>query len=96
MEARTHTEATKAARLINKRQVLAMIPVCEKTLYNMEKRGDFPRRFSITARLVAWDAGEVEAWMLAQQSAGRQIQAPNIGQQLGKHPSPVLHPPLGR
>lgn len=86
MEARTHNEATKATRLINKKQVLAMIPVCEKTLANMEKRGDFPRRFAITPRLVAWDANEVEAWMAAQQSAGRRIPAPAMPQQRQAHP----------
>lgn len=82
METRQYstTDAGQHRRLISKRQVLAMVPVCEKTLYNMEKRGDFPARFALTPRLVAWDASEVEDWMTARQAAGRQIQAPGVRQ----------------
>lgn len=44
----------------------------------MEKRGEFPRRFAITPRAVAWDLQEVEAWMEQQKSAGRQCLVPQL------------------
>lgn len=42
----------------------------------MEKRGGFPKRFTITSRLVAWDLGEVDAWIAEQQSAALPSRAP--------------------
>lgn len=54
--------------LINRRQLLKMIPLSDRTIYDMEKRGEFPRRFSITPRLVAWDLREVEAWIESKKS----------------------------
>ena len=39
--------------LINRKQLLGMVPLSERTILDMEKRGEFPRRFAITPRLVA-------------------------------------------
>lgn len=57
--------------LIKRRQLLQKVPLCERTILNLEKRGQFPRRFSITSRLVAWDLKEVDAWIAEQQTAAR-------------------------
>lgn len=57
--------------LIKRRQLLQKVPLCERTILNLEKRGKFPRRFSITSRLVAWDLKEVDAWIAEQQAAAR-------------------------
>lgn len=57
--------------LIKRRQLLQKVPLCERTILNLEKRGQFPRRFSITSRLVAWDLKEVDAWIAEQQAAAR-------------------------
>jgi len=62
--------------LINRKQLLQKVPLCERTIFDMEKRGEFPKRFSITARLVVWDLGEVDAWIAAQQDAGVPAPAP--------------------
>ena len=62
--------------LIKRKQLLQKVPLCDRTILDMEKRGDFPRRFTITSRLVAWDLGEVDAWIAAQQSAANQADAP--------------------
>jgi prophage regulatory protein len=42
----------------------------------MEKRGDFPRRFSVTPRLVVWDLAEIDAWIARQYKAAVQQPAP--------------------
>lgn len=57
--------------LIKRRQLLQKVPLCERTILNLEKRGQFPRRFTITSRLVAWDLKEVDAWIAEQQKAAR-------------------------
>jgi prophage regulatory protein len=62
--------------LIKRKQLLQKVPLCERTILDMEKRGDFPKRFTITPRLVAWDLKEVDAWIAAQQSAATQANPP--------------------
>jgi len=55
--------------LINRERLLAMIPLSERTIFNMEKRGQFPRRIQISPGRVGWDADEVAAWINARKSA---------------------------
>jgi prophage regulatory protein len=40
-----------------------IVPVADTTIYEMEQRGQFPRRFYLTPRCVVWDLAEVEAWI---------------------------------
>ncbi|GAN75392.1 phage transcriptional regulator AlpA [Acidiphilium multivorum AIU301] len=55
--------------LINRRQLHAMIPLAERTIFNMEQRGEFPRRIVLTSRNVAWDLAEIEDWIEARKSS---------------------------
>lgn len=72
--------------LLKRRQLLQKVPLCERTILNLEKREQFPRRFSITSRLVAWDLNEVDAWIAEQQTAARLPDVPQT-QQAPRHPS---------
>lgn len=73
----TFGEMRKPGRvLINRKQLRKIIPLCDRTIYNMEKHGEFPKRFTITTRMVAWDLQEVEDWMEARKSAGGQAAMP--------------------
>lgn len=63
-------------KLINKKTLLGMIPLSEKSIYNMEKRGDFPKRIALTTRNVAWDLGDVEAWIEERKTSGVQAKRP--------------------
>ena len=49
----------KSKTLINRKKLHAMIPLAERTIYNMEQRGEFPRRIALTSRNVAWDLTEI-------------------------------------
>ena len=40
-----------------------IVPLADTTIYDMEQRGEFPRRFYLTPRCVVWDLAEVEAWL---------------------------------
>jgi prophage regulatory protein len=74
----TADAAIKASgtKLINRKQLLEMVPLSDRTILDMEKRGEFPRRFSITTRLVAWDLHEVERWIEERRAAAIQQAAP--------------------
>jgi prophage regulatory protein len=66
--------------LINRKQLLKIVPLSDRTIFDMEKRGEFPRRFTLTQRNVAWDLAEIEAWIEARKTAGNQAARPGIVQ----------------
>ncbi|UII62336.1 AlpA family phage regulatory protein [Xanthomonas translucens pv. translucens] len=55
-----------------------MIPLSERTIFNMEQRGEFPRRIALTSRNVAWDLAEVEDWIEARKASGTQAMRPGF------------------
>lgn len=73
--------ATVNKTLINRRQLYVMIPLAERTIFNMEQRGEFPRRIVLTSRNVAWDLAEVMEWIEARKSSGTQATRPRRGAQ---------------
>ncbi|MGU3456019.1 helix-turn-helix transcriptional regulator [Brevundimonas sp. M1A4_2e] len=50
-------------RTIKKTQLRQMIPLADSTIWEMERRGEFPKRFLLTPRCVVWDLAEIEAWL---------------------------------
>ena len=48
-------------RMIRRHELRQIIPLADTTIYEMERRGEFPRRVALTARCVVWDLSEVEA-----------------------------------
>ncbi|MGE5510610.1 MAG: helix-turn-helix transcriptional regulator [Bacteroidota bacterium] len=50
-------------RTVRRRQLREMVPLADTTIYEMEQRGEFPRRFYLTRRCVVWDASGVEIWI---------------------------------
>ena len=64
--------------LINRKTLLAMIPLSARAIFNMEKRGDFPRRIVLTRRNVAWDLDEIEDWIESRKQSGAQADRPGI------------------
>jgi prophage regulatory protein len=50
-------------RAIRRPELRQIVPLADTTIYEMEQRGEFPRRFYLTTRCVAWDLAEVEAWL---------------------------------
>lgn len=62
--------------VINRKQLMQKVPLSQRAILDMEKRGEFPRRFSISTRVVVWDVAEVDAWIARQQAAAVQPQPP--------------------
>jgi prophage regulatory protein len=56
-------------KAIRRQQLREMVPLADSTIYEMEQRGEFPRRFALSPRCVVWDLAEVEAWLAARRSA---------------------------
>jgi len=50
-------------RTIRRPELRQIVPLADTTIYEMEQRGEFPRRFYLTPRCVVWDLPEVEAWL---------------------------------
>ncbi|PZQ56431.1 MAG: AlpA family transcriptional regulator [Phenylobacterium zucineum] len=70
---------------IRRDRLRQMVPLADTTIYEMEQRGEFPRRFNLTPRCVTWDLAEVESWLLARQQASEageihRAPAPNVRQ----------------
>ncbi|MCE6075269.1 AlpA family phage regulatory protein [Agrobacterium vitis] len=59
---------TPIGRTIRRKQLREIVPLADSTIYEMEQRGEFPRRFALTPRCVVWDLGEVQAWLAARRS----------------------------
>lgn len=64
--------------LINRKKLLAMIPLSERTIFNMEQRGEFPRRIALTSRNVAWDMAEIDEWIEVRKLSGTQAMRPGV------------------
>ncbi|RWH96374.1 MAG: AlpA family phage regulatory protein [Mesorhizobium sp.] len=56
-------------RTVRRSQLREIVPLSDTTIYEMEQRGEFPRRFNLTPRCVVWDLAEVEAWVQARRNA---------------------------
>ncbi len=57
------TVLTGLPRTIRRHELKLIVPLADTTIFEMEKRGEFPRRFNLTPRCVVWDLDEVEAWL---------------------------------
>lgn len=73
--------AAQLRRTIRRTELREIVPLADTTIYDMERRGEFPRRFNLTARCVVWDLAEVEAWLDARRQA-------SDSSQLKRAPSP--------
>jgi prophage regulatory protein len=49
------TVLTGLPRTIRRHELRLIVPLTDSTIYEMEKRGEFPRRFNLTPRCVVWD-----------------------------------------
>lgn len=66
-------------RTIKKPELRQLVPLADSTIWEMEKRGEFPQRFLLTPRCVVWDLGEVQAWLeQRRRSPITPAKAPNV------------------
>lgn len=61
-------------RTLRRSDLRKIVPLSDTTIYEMERRGEFPKRFNLTARCVVWDMAEVEAWLEVRRQDASQAQ----------------------
>lgn len=49
--------------MIRRHELKLIVPLADSTIFEMERRGEFPRRFNLTPRCVVWDLAEIEGWI---------------------------------
>ena len=62
-------------RLLDKDTVEALTSLHRKTIYRMEKVGQFPRRRQVSPVRVGWLASEVMAWLKSRPAVGLDVTA---------------------
>jgi prophage regulatory protein len=72
-------------RTIRRHELHQVVPLAETTIYEMERRGDFPRRFDLTPRCVVWNLEKIESWLDSRKrasgsDAGTRTPGPNVRQ----------------
>jgi prophage regulatory protein len=65
------TKPGNLPRTIRRAELRTIVPLADTTIYEMERRGDFPRRFALSPRCVVWDLAEVTAWLDERRVNGR-------------------------
>ncbi len=64
------TDPKELRRTIRRSELRQIVPLADSTIYELERRGEFPQRFYLTARCVVWDLAEVMAWLQSRRQAG--------------------------
>ena len=78
------TMPLSSLRALRRSELRQMVPLADSTIYEMERRGEFPKRFNLTARCVVWNLAEVEAWLVDRRRASEKAQ-------IKRAPSPDVH-----
>src|SRR5258708_33392421 len=73
-------------RAIRRAELHKVVPLANTTIYEVECRGEFPRRFFLTPSCGVWDLNEVYAWLDARKKPEKQAR-------LGRAPTPDVHLP---
>lgn len=66
---RLQAKGPNLRRWVRRSELLRVVPIGDTTIYELEQKGEFPRRFNLTPRCVVWDLAEVEAWVEARRMA---------------------------
>lgn len=79
------TDPRLLRRTIRRNELRQIVPLADSTIYELERKGEFPQRFFLTARCVVWDLAEVEAWLRSRrQSEVKKAPVPDYRQRKKK------------
>lgn len=62
-------EIAEAKPVVRRPQLRQIVPLADTTIYEMEQRGEFPKRFYLTPRCPVWDLAEINHWLAARRAA---------------------------
>jgi prophage regulatory protein len=63
-------------RLIGRKELLALVPYSDVSIWRLERDGLFPRRITIGPNRVAWRLTEVLAWIDERARSPRSLREP--------------------
>lgn len=79
----SRTVEISVKRTIRRHQLREMVPLADSTIWEMERRGEFPQRFALSPRCVVWDLAEVEEWLASRRAKPiARAQHPDVRQRL--------------
>ncbi|GIK48883.1 MAG: hypothetical protein BroJett013_15800 [Alphaproteobacteria bacterium] len=84
MPTQVRKQPSPLRQAITRPQLREIVPLGDTTIWEMEQRNEFPRRFFLTSRCVAWDFQEVQDWLAARMQASeegrvKRAPAPDVG-----------------
>lgn len=80
-------------RTIRRQELKQIVPLADSTIYEMEQRDEFPRRFALSPRCVVWNLAEVEAWLAERRARPiKRAQSPDVRR---RRTRPVREPGRG-
>ena len=62
--------------IVDKKELLEMIPYTAQHVLRLEKQGKFPKRIRLGDRRVGWRLSEIEAWLEARAAAKEENSCP--------------------
>jgi len=72
-------QVTQPRRTIRRAAVLSKTGLCRTSLYQLEKKGEFPAHFLLTPRCAVWFEDEIDSWLEARRKAViKAAQWPNV------------------
>jgi prophage regulatory protein len=71
-------EIVETKPAVRRQQLRELVPLADTTIYEMEQRGEFPKRFYLTPRCPVWDLGEVNLWLAARRAAAGAVPPPHL------------------
>lgn len=74
-----HPTTGQPRKMIRRKALHQRVPLSERTIYNMEKRGEFPLRIALTSRAVAWYEDEIDQWEAGRKDAKAERPGPKQG-----------------
>ncbi len=82
-------------RVIRRPELRKIVPLADTTIYEMEQRGEFPKRFFLTPRCVVWDLAEVETWLVERRRVSEagmvsKAPAPDVSQRRSRPVRPTI------
>jgi prophage regulatory protein len=83
-------------RTIRRHELKQIVPLADSTIYEMEQRGEFPKRYALSPRCVVWNLAEVEAWLAERRARPiERARAPDVRQRRTRpvrEPDPAARP----
>lgn len=73
-----HALAIFSCKTLRRKELRELVPLSDTTIYELEQKGKFPKRFYLTSRCVVWSLAEVAAWIDERRQARNSASSPEI------------------